>query len=141
MGATAIFVFVLAMTAQSIYSHVGLSREGVIERDKNPEHTSNIEVDINKENSAKESPVRSYNLYDGLSSFGFGQSKKAQQQSKVEVKLNEESHPAKQCSVNCYCGPNSCSCSCSGDCCRSCCDTCGCCCHGTVNYTDMQIKL
>ncbi|CAD6227344.1 GSCOCG00006111001-RA-CDS, partial [Cotesia congregata] len=106
MGAPVIFVFVLAITAQSVYSHVGLSREGVIEQDKNPEHTSNIKVDdINKENSAKESPVSGSNFYHGSSSFSFGQNKKVEQQSEVEVKFYEESHPVKSCSVSCTCAP------------------------------------
>ncbi|CAD6227345.1 GSCOCG00006112001-RA-CDS, partial [Cotesia congregata] len=103
MGATVIFVFVMAITAQSIYSHVGLSREGVIEQDQNPEHTSNIEVDINKENSAKASPVSGSHFYHGLSNFGVGENIKVEQQSEVEVKFHKKRHPAKHCSVSCYC--------------------------------------
>ncbi|XP_044575980.1 uncharacterized protein LOC123259493 [Cotesia glomerata] len=143
MGAPVIFVFVLAITAQSVYSHVGLSREGVIEQDKNPEHTSNIKVDINMENSAKESPVSGSHFYHGLSSFGFGQNKKVEQQSEGEVKFHEESHPEKQCSVSCTCAAG-CSCSCSGSCCGSdgCSHSCSCCCHGKFsNYTGIAEDL
>ncbi|CAG5100217.1 Protein of unknown function [Cotesia congregata] len=104
MGAAAIFVFVLAITAQSIYTYVGLSREGIIEQDKNPEHTSNIGVDINKENSAKESLVSNSHLYHGSSIFGFGHNKKVKQQSEVEVKFYKESHSAKHCSIYSHVG-------------------------------------
>lgn len=113
-----------------------LSREGVIEHEKNPEYTSDIKVDINKENSAKKSPVSGSHFYQGLSSFGFGQNNKVEQQPEAEVKFFEERHPVTQCSVSCTCAAG-CSCSCSGNCCNSggCCHACSCCCHGRLNYT------